>query len=396
MTAPSVQVQIDFHTGSFVDVSAYLTGQINTQRGRARETDQYGCGTASFTLRNEGRQFDPSNTSSPNYPGISPRARVQIRIDSQWAFVGYVDDIAVDYQMPNICTTTFTCVDGLAIAANVYLNAYTPISQLTGARVTDVLNTIGYPAAAVLLPDGQPSRFIDAGNTTLSAGTFNNVSALTHLQAVALSENGFLFVRSDGQLTFLGRYWVGANNTNKGTFSDVIGTGWNYQSIVQNSQSLLLYNRVVGTRDGGTQQVADDPASQAQYMVRSLLLGQIENATDADTLSLCQYMVGRYSQPEVRFGQITVELQSLSPSLLTNILQLELTQLVTVNRTPPGGGSPSPISILSMIEGVSFSLDVSASTYTMTIGLGSVESRAFLVLDDPVFGVLDGVNKWAY
>lgn len=372
-------------THTYTDVSSFLTGTIQTQRGRSRETDQYSGGTASFILRNESRDFDPSNTSSPYYPGIIPRASVQILVDGVKEFVGYVDDIAVAYTMPNICTTTFTCVDGLAVPANVYLNNYTPISELTGARVLDVLNIIRYPPGV---------WNVATGNTLLSAGTFNNVAAMDHLQAVARTENGFLFVDRTGLFTFLDRYHVGTE-TSQATFSDD-GTAISYQAIVQNSQSLLLYNRVVGTRDGGTQQEADDIVSQAEYLVRSLLLGQLENASDADTLSLCQYMVGRYSQPEVRFGQITLELQSLTSAQLATVLALDLVQLVTVKRTPPGTGTPSVITILSTVENIGLALDVSNSTYTMTIGLGSVDSRAFLVLDDPIFGVMDGVNKWAY
>lgn len=375
-------------THTYTDVSQWVSGRVDVKRGRSREIDQYQAGTASFTLRNEDRRFDPSNTVSPYVPGLIPRANVRISIGGVVEFTGMVDDFDVNYEKPNICTVDVTCLDAFTMLANTFLNGYTPAQQLTGARILDVLSqtSVNFPPV--------PAANIAVGNTTVQTSTQNNIAALDHCQAIARSENGFFFVDKTGVLTFFDRYKVGTETT-QATFTDT-GGSIKYQGISQKSESLLLFNRAQATRSGGVQQEADDTASQAKFLIRTLAVGQIENSTDADVLSLCQYLVGRYGAPDVRFDTIQIELQSLSAPDLATVLGLELVQLVTVSRTPGGSGTPATITKLSIIDGIGFSCDVSNSTYVMTINLGSVDTRAFLILDDAVFGVMDGTNKLSY
>jgi hypothetical protein len=368
----------------FVDVSQWLSGQTNGNRGRSRETDQYSAGTFSFTLRNEDRRFDPSNTASPYWPGIQPRAPINAYLNGVQIFGGYVDDYDVQYEIPNICTVAVSCLDGFCVPANTYLNGFNPPSELTGARVARTLNTIGYPAA----------RNLDTGNTVLAAGSFNNVYALDHLQMAARSENGFLFVDRTGVLTFFDRYQVGSEDSRL-TFTDT-GPGVGYAAITQKSQSLLLYNQIIGTRTGGTQQTAQSLTSEQQYLPRALLLGELGNNTDTDTLGLCEYLLGRYSKPDVRFDTLSLDLQSLNVVFQQQLALLELVDLVTVMRTPPGVGTPATITKLSIIDGIAWAFDVSNSTYTVALQLGSVDTRSFFKLDDPVFGLLDSGNKLNY
>lgn len=369
----------------FVDVSQWVSGNIQVQRGRSRETDQYQAGSLSFTLRNEDRRFDPSNTASPYAPGIQPRALVMAFIAGQQVFGGYVDDYTVNYEIPNICTVDVACLDGFSIPANTYLYNYTGASQLTGARINNILDTIGYPA----------SRNIAAGLTMLAAGGLSNrVHAIDDLQMAARSENGYLYVDKAGVMTFHDRYYL-AGAVSSMTFSDT-GSGIPYQGITQKSQTLLLYNQVTGQRRlGGTRQQAQDAASVAEFLPRELLLGQLDNATDADVLSLCEYLVGRYSQPDLRFNTVTVELRSVDLATQQQLCGLDLIKLVTVNRTPAGSGTPTTISKLSVVDGISFSLDASSSTSTITLTLASFDTRNFLILDDPVFGIL-GSAKVGY
>jgi hypothetical protein len=93
---------------------------------------------------------------------------------------------------------------------------------------------------------------------------------------------------------------------------------------------------------------------------------------------------------------LSVELSTFGSTTRAALEALDLVQLVTVKRTPPGSGAPTTITKLSVIDGISFSLDASAGTYLMTINLGSVDTRAYFRLDDPVFGLLDAGNKLGY
>lgn len=366
----------------FIDVTQWCSGQIQINRGRSRETDQYQAGSLSFTLRNEDRRFDPANTASPYYPGVVPRALVNAYVGGVQVFGGYIDDLDVNYEQPNICTVTVTCLDGFSVAANCFLTSYSGSQQTTGQRITAVLSAISYPA----------TQSIAVGQANLQANTFTNIAALDHLQTCARSENGYLFVDRTGVMTFFDRYKAGTE-TNVVTFSD-LGDGVGYQGIGQKSSALLLYNQVNGTRssNGGAAPVAqqaNDSVSQAKFLTRALSLGSLENSADTDVANICAYMVGRYSEPEVHFDTITIELQSLTTAQIVQIAALDLVQLVTVKRTPGGTGSPTTINLLSIIDGIQFALDVSASTYKMVLQLGSVDTRLFFKLNDPVFGLLD-------
>lgn len=372
----------------YIDVTQWCSGVVNINRGRSREVDQYQAGTLSFTLRNEDRRFDPSNTASPYYPGILPRARVNAYLDGIQIFGGYVDDLDVQYVKPNICTVMISCLDGFGLLANAFLVGYMPISMTTGVRISDVLNqsSVAFPA----------TRSIAVGQTQLQAAgsAINNTAALDHCQTCARSENGYFFIDRIGTLTFFDRYKVNGE-TSVATFSD-LGDGIAYFDIGQKSQTLLLYNGANGTRTGSSSpQMATDPVSINQYGPRTLSVGQLENNSDQDVLNLCQYLVGRYAQPDVRFDTMTVELNGFGLTIREQLAALELVQLVTIKRTPPGSGSPATISKLQIIDGIKFALDVSSSTYRMSFQFGSIDAVNFFKLDDSIFGVLDS-SKLSY
>lgn len=388
----------------YVDVSAWATSDIGSNRGRSRETDQYQAGTLNFTLRNEDRRFDPSNTASPYYPGIKPRQRVNAYIAGVQIFGGYIDDYTVSYEIPNTCVVAVTCVDGFGVAANTPLMALTVAQQLSSDRVKTLLDSVDFPA----------TRNISTGNTTLQPNIINStpdnpVQLLDALQTATRSENGYLFCDKAGVLTFFNRYHL-AGATSSVTFSDLgVSDGIGYQSISQKSQALLLYNLVTGTRNAdatGTivpapvAKSASDATSIIQYLTRGLQLGQLEclglgSDPDSAVADVCAYLVGRYSQPDVRFDTITIELQSLSVSQLAAVLALDLVQLATVKRTPPGTGTPTTVTKISVVDGIKFALNVSSSTYVMTIQFSSFDTRNFFILDDPTFGILDS-SKLGY
>ena len=374
----------------FVVVSEYATATIPTMRGRSREVDQYQAGTASFTLRNENRDFDPTNTSSPYFPGVRPRCLVIIQVDDVGIFAGYVDDIQVDYQMPNFCTTTFLCVDGFTILANTQLESFSSPAGTSDVAVKAALDEVGYPAA----------RNIETGATLVQASTQNNVAALTWLQTLARTENGRLFIDANGILNFLPHTTISLET--QAYFTDnlsyVAGSPnfIGYQGVSMKSQSLLLYNIVQGTRTGGTQQQAQDAGSQVTYLPRLLQLGQLENASDADVLNLCEYLLGKYSQPETRFDTIVVELSGLDEAHRQTVLNLDIGDRVQVQRTPPGSGTPGTITIDHIIEGIAYSLDATNSSFLVTFTLGSLGPQSFFILDDAFYGLLDVNNKLVY
>lgn len=378
-----------------VDVSQYLTGQIGHQRGRSREVDQYQAGTFSFTLRNETGIFDPTNTSSPYYPGIVPRAPVQIYIAGQQVFGGYVDDYQMTHTKPNIATVTVSCLDGFTLLANTTIYNTNFPQQTTGQRIAAVLAlpTVNFP----------PGFSLATGQNVLQASTQDQVAALDHCQTAAASEGGMLYHDRTGVLQFLDITAMpsayGQNPNGVMTFSDA-GNSYNgysipYTDMGMQSGSTLLFNQVTGSRSGGNTQTANDLVSQAQYGIRNLSLPTLENATDADVLTLCQYYLSLYAYPEVRFDTIAVQLAGLPSEVQGALAALDIGNVIVAERTPPGGG-PTIVQ-LSMIESIGWSADVTEGVTAAhcTISLRNLTSQQFWILGHPTFGVLGTTTRLA-
>jgi hypothetical protein len=121
-------------------------------------------------------------------------------------------------------------------------------------------------------------------------------------------------------------------------------------------------------------------------------MGSLETNSLYDTSDLIQWMLNRYSQPEIRFATVTVELQSLDPARLAAVTALDLGSVVTVRRTPGGTGTPATITKVEQVDQIVYALDVSNSTYTLTLTFSLFDPRSYFTLDSAVLGVLD-VNQ---
>lgn len=66
-------------TPSYVDISGY-TLDFQCRYGRQFELDRMEAGTASFTLDNTDRRFDPTNSSGPYYPNLIPIRKYQVKV----------------------------------------------------------------------------------------------------------------------------------------------------------------------------------------------------------------------------------------------------------------------------------------------------------------------------
>jgi hypothetical protein len=386
--------------GSVIDVTEYLVGQITGTRGRSRETDQYTCGQCAFSLNDSQRYFDPSNTASPYYPGIQPRGWVEVLIAGVQVFGGYVNDLTVNYVKGSIFSLVdVVCLDGFNIMANAFLPGSSTDSGVTiaqaysGQQITAILenSSINYPTS--------PAWSFNTGTIECQEQVYGQVDALSTIQNIVTTEQGYFYISRLGVPTYRDRLYTGTESSLmlfSDLAADIADGAIGYQGVAMLSQALLLYNQVQGTRDSSGDsdspvvQIANNIASQDLYQIRTMQLPAVESLNDADCLALCEYIVGLYAWPEVRFGSIVLELSALSPTEQALVCSLELANLVTVSRTPiPGVGSPETITILSQVEQLSWALDVSNSTYTWTMSLGSPNQLAPFQLDSSTYGLLD-------
>ena len=238
---------------TFYDISDDVRS-VSTTRGRRRSLDQFGTGTATITLDNRLRQYDPTNLSGPyassllGTSGIVPVRPVIIK--ATWdsvqytLFRGTIDSWKFDYDKSNNdATATITISDAFKLFENVIggLPTSTAIYGSTVVGGADIAvttendgvvgvetigsinftNTVtvngvsvyplignGYEIAgerinAILDASAWPNelRDIDDGATQLNLQNAS-LTVLALLREVAAADGGEILIKSDGSVKF--------------------------------------------------------------------------------------------------------------------------------------------------------------------------------------------------
>jgi len=387
----------DIFGGTLVgdDVSQFCQ-EISISRGRSDQLQNFNAGTCTVRLLNRDRRFDPINESSPYWDvstgksGVTPRRKVTIFSDGVQLFTGRITDIDVSYEpnSPNATSensyVTITAADDFVLLANTFTeNAITPSQQLSGSRVVSILDLpeVNYPA----------TRDIDAGAATLGGGaTFAidaNSNVLTYLQSVATSEQGYFFVAADGDLTFTDR--IAASFTAPSAYFSDAGTDIPYTSLSVMYGQEFLYNKVVCQVEGGTDQIANDVASQTEYGISTLSLSGLLLVDDAAALTLAADLLDRYKEPEYRFDRIQTIYNPLSSGNQQTLTAVDIADVVRITRTYPTG-TPATVTKDYSIENIRHV--ISPSSHTVEYGLAVADLVYAFILDDSLYGVMDSTN----
>jgi hypothetical protein len=387
----------DIFGGTLVgdDVSQFCQ-EISISRGRSDQLQNFNAGTCTVRLLNRDRRFDPINESSPYWDvstgksGVTPRRKVTIFSDGVQLFTGRITDIDVSYEpnSPNATSensyVTITAADDFVLLANTFTeNAITPTQELSGTRVTSILDLpeVNYPA----------TRDIDAGAATLGGGaTFAidaNTNVLTYLQSVATSEQGYFFVAADGDLTFTDR--IAASFTAPSAYFSDAGTDIPYTSLSVMYGQEFLYNKVVCQVEGGTDQIANDVASQTEYGISTLSLSGLLLVDDAAALTLAADLLDRYKEPEYRFDRIQTIYNPLSSANQVVLTAVDIADVVRITRTYPTG-TPATVTKDYSIENIRHV--ISPSSHTVEYGLAVADLVYAFILDDSLYGVMDSTN----
>jgi hypothetical protein len=354
-----------------------IVESVNINRGRNRQLDQFNSGTATVSFNNSTRVLDPLNTASPYYPFVLPRSPIVIKADGIPIYSGLVVDWNLDYDLANQDMMYARCADDFTVLANQNLNVFTPPSQLSGARVSDVLNRpeINY----------QGPRQISGGASNLGAyEVAAETNVLNYLQLVTTSEQGYLFIAADGTLTFKGRRDV-LNPSPDANFV-TSGTGLPYQTLINEFGDELLYNYIVTQSPAGGPFNAFDTESQALYQSQQYVQTDLLNSSASEVQALGNYLLGKYQNPVLRFTGLSSQLAGLSSTDQAAFLNLELTDIASITKTFVVG-SPLSVTQTMIVSGISH--NISPGSHVIAYTFESTDGNAYLTLDDPVFGVLD-------
>lgn len=263
--------------------------------------------------------------------------------------------------------------DAFTLLAQQTLTPGTATQQTTGERINAVLNqpTVAWPLA---------QRNIDTGSSVVGADVFDG-NVLSYLQLVEASEQGQLFIAKNGDIRFVNGSVTITSDLTSVLFADD-GTGVPYTNAAVNYGTELLFNQVEATSAAGTA-ISNNTESQTKYGITQATVNTLL-AVYSSVESLSQYWVNKYGEPEYRFENLTVNLNGLTGAQQTDVLGLELGDIIQIKFTPNGVGSA--IERYGQIINIDHSIGI--DRHDITFGVGSLQ-YSFLVLDDEGFGILD-------
>ena len=370
-------------TAVIVDVSNQIN-RIETNRGRTALSDQFQTGALTLRIVDQNGDFNPQNVTGPYYNLLTPMKKVQISATYSGVtypiFQGFITSYVTTYpdeSGEDVAMTTIQAVDAFRLAQLAQISTVTGATagNLSGTRVNQILDQIGWPSSM---------RDVDAGLTTMQADPGTNRTALQALNTVALSEYGSLYVDATGSFVFQDRsVTAGSIGGTPTVFADN-GTGIVYFDASWILNDVLVFNKATITRTGGSAQVALNQASIDKYFLHSYFLDNLLMQTDAVALDYAKAYVASRAETSIRVDAIVLDLYT--PNYNTGIiaaLDLDFFDPIKVITTQPGG---STLEKTLQIFGVR--MNISPNSWKTTFTTLEPVIDAF-ILNDTIYGTLD-------
>jgi len=197
-----IDTRLGYYDAAIWDDVSDDVREITINRGRQHELDQIRAGTCIVVLDNRSGDYWPNNAAGPYYPNIIPDKRINIRAVYDGVtydrYTGYIESWTPGYLQDGDNSVPIVTI----VATDIYeFLARTPIDdaggyaqELSGVRVKNILDDMGFPEAA---------RDLDAGQTTLIAtGALDGAIGLSQLRLVQDSELGLALQGPDGVFLF--------------------------------------------------------------------------------------------------------------------------------------------------------------------------------------------------
>ena len=369
-------------TAVIVDVSDQID-KIETGRGRNAQADQFQTGTMSLRIVDQNGDFNPQNPASPYYELLDPMRKVFISATYNGVdypiFSGFITSYTTTTPKNalDVVYTTITAVDAFRLAQNAQVSTVTGAAagNLSGTRINQILDEIGWPASL---------RDVDPGLTTLQADPGTARTSLQAMQTVETSEYGALYVNPSGAFVFQDRSVTTGSIAGTPTVFNDDGTNIGYNNAVWRLDDTLVYNQATVTRSGGTPQVATNAASIAKYFVHSYNQQDLLMQTDAVALDYAQAYVASRAETSIRCDAI--ELDLYSPNYNAGILAaltLDFFDPVTITTNQPGA---STLTKTLQVFGVGHFITPNTWRTTFTTLEPVIDG---FILNSTIYGVLD-------
>ena len=369
---------------------------VSIARGRRDPDDPFPSGTMTFTLNDTLADgvFSPFDDASPYYddiadvPGLAPGRLVRFtRYDNannpELLFVGFIVNYDYNFALGGVNTVTVFCVDNLYRLAQTFLTGHNPTKELTGARVNAILDRaeVAYPSGA--------ARSIATGTVELGGGSSYAIAEGTNVKAyfdeiTYSAERGRIYVDREGTLVSEDRVGITFSNP-VATFTDN-GGGIPYRQLGITFAAEDIINRVAVTPAGGTQQIADDAASQAEYFIKALYIDGSLLHDNTAAATLASYLL--FPEPDYRFNTVETFYGRLTASQRDTVAIIDIGDTVLIEKKVIIGGTPTTRAQELAVEGLEHRITFDGGM-TTRLYTSPTDIVAALILDDAVDGILD-------
>jgi hypothetical protein len=373
------------------DVSSEVQA-VSIQRGRNANADQFQAGTASIRIADVNGDFNPENLSSPYAGLLLPLRKVTLTATDNNTglvyplFAGYITgyNYTQAQVVGEVSYTVLQASDGFRLLNMGTVSTVTGATagQLSGARVTKILDQIAWPNSM---------RDIDAGQTTLQADPGTTRTALNALQTVETSEYGALYMDASGNVTLQDRALTSSSIAGTPTVFADDGSGIQYQNVRWVLDDSLVYNKASITATGLATQTATNQDSIDKYFLHSYNKTDLLMQNTAEALNYALSYVASRQETTIRCDSVTLlDLNTLGYDAgIVAALELDYFDPITVKSTQPGS---STLNKTLQIFGVSYNITPTRWSTTFVTLEPIIES---FIIGNANYGQL-GINVLSY
>jgi len=370
---------------AYADITEYVT-EIAYRRGRRNVDDQFGAGTMSFRMTDETGILGPYDTASPYFdpsndkPGLAPMRRVRLSRLSEYLFVGYVIAYNYEFALAGPNTVQVTCADDFYLLSQTQMAAFNPSAETSGERIETVLALpeVNYTGTTAI--DVGTVNLGHDSSYTLNAGQ----NTLGYITQINQAEQGRVFMSRAGVFTFQPR--IGATLSGSViTFADD-NTNTPYDNVEIEFDADGVINRAYIQALDGKNAVAQDLSSQATYFIQSQSITNSLLHQQSEINALAAYLLE--AEPAPRFTAVSTSFALLDNAERALAATVDIGDTITVTKDITG---LSTITSELSIEGIEGNINF-ASGHRITYYTAPTTIVFQLILDDPVYGQLDGTN----
>jgi hypothetical protein len=360
MTIPVINAYINFNTGpSFaqalildqgilgtniladassviVDVSN-VVDSISTRRGRNAQADQFQTGTLTLRIVDQNGDFNPMNAAGPYYTLLSPMRKVQITATygavTYPIFSGFITSYSTSTpqsSVGDVVYTTIQAVDAFRLVQNAQISTVTGATagQLTGTRITKILDQINWPLSM---------RDIDPGLTSVQVDSGTARTALAACQTIEITEYGAFYVDASGSFVFQDRNLTTSSVAATPVVFNDNGTAIDYFNAVWVTNDTLVYNEANITAIGLATQNASNAASITKYFLHSYNQQNLMMQDTTTALNYARAYVASRAETSVRCDEIQLDLYTANYNAgIIAALDLDYFDPVTITTNQPG------------------------------------------------------------